>query len=160
MRARGAVRAGRLRRPAVRLIIWTFLGAALLATSAYAKSPKPVSVNRCGYVKTTYGKSALYPWHMSCAEASKVASGSGNPHAQVIGFGPGWDGGAVRIDGQYWVCTGQMGFYNCGYPYRPQKVKGAQGYRGPFTKDVEYQTCSLTQGSGSSCPKAVGFTQP
>jgi hypothetical protein len=91
--------------------------------------------------------------------------GSESPHAHVIDFGPGWDGGAVRIDGRYWVCTGQMGYYNCGYyncgyPYRPRKVDGEQGYKGPFTKDVEYQTCSAIEPPGSGCTKTVEFIQP
>lgn len=144
----------------VRLIVAAVLGATLLAGVAYAKSTRSVKVTRCGYAKATYGKSALYPWHMSCAAARTVVVASSNPHAHVIGFGPGWDGGAVRIDGRYWVCTGQMGFYNCGYPYRPRKVDGEQGYKGPFTKDVQYDTCSLSDPATSACPKTVTVTLP
>jgi hypothetical protein len=142
------------------LVVFSLLGAALVGTGAYAATPKSVKVKRCGYMQATYGRSALYPWHMSCAAAHKVVTASDKPHAQVIDFGPGWGGGAVRIDGRYWVCTGQMGYYNCGYPYRPLKVKGEQGYKGPFTKDVEYQTCSLIGSAGSGCTATVQFTQP
>jgi hypothetical protein len=143
-----------------RLIVCPLLGAALFGVSAYAESPKAVKLTRCGYANATYGRSALYPWHMSCGAARKVVTASDNPHAQVIGFGPGWDGAAVRIDGRYWVCTGQMGYYNCGYPYRPLKVDGEQGYAGPFTKDVEYETCSAVMPAGSACTKTVEFIQP
>jgi hypothetical protein len=142
------------------LMVFALLGAALFGTGAYAAAPKLVKIKRCGYTHATYGRSALYPWHMSCAAARTVVGASDNPHAQVIDFGPGWDGGAVRIDGHYWVCTGQMGYYNCGYPYRPRKVDGEQGYKGPFTEDVEYLTCSLIDPAGSACPKTFGFRQP
>jgi hypothetical protein len=153
-------RAGALRQRGRRLIAVTMLGAALLAVSAYAQSPKSVTLTRCGYANATYGRSALYPWQMSCAAARKVVTASDSRHAQVIEFGPGWGGGAVRINGRYWVCTGQMGYYNCGYPYRPLKVDGEQGYKGPFTKDVEYQTCSVIHPAGSGCAKTVEFSQP
>jgi hypothetical protein len=78
----------------------------------------------------------------------------------VIDFGPGWDGGAIKISGHYWVCTGQMGDYNCGYPYRPTKVNGEQGYKGPFTEDVAYETCAVVDPRSSKCPNTVEFTQP
>jgi hypothetical protein len=150
-----------LRQRGTRLIAVTMLGAALLAVSAYAASPRPVKLVRCGYAKATYGSSALYPWHMSCGSARKVViTASDSSQAGVIGFGPGWDGEAVRINGRYWVCTGQMGYYNCGYPYRPVKVDGEQGYKGPFTKDVEYETCSVIHPAGSGCAKTVEFSQP
>ena len=145
-------------RQGIRLILVTVLGAVALGAAAYAA--KPVELDRCGYVTATYGRSAVYPWRVSCSAARKVITASDNPRAHVIDFGPGWDGGAVRIHGVYWVCTGQMGFYNCGYPYRPRKVNGEQGYRGPFTKDVEYQTCSAAEPAGSGCPRTVTFTQP
>lgn len=160
MRGRDVVRATSLRRHAAGLIVFTLLAAALLGASAYAQSPRPVRVRRCGYTTATYGRSALYPWHMSCAAARKVIAASDRSHAHVINFGPGWDGGAVRIKGRYWVCTGQMGYYNCGYPYRPRKVDGEQGYKGPFTEDVEYQTCSVIDPPGSGCSKTTEFTQP
>jgi hypothetical protein len=160
MRVRDAMRGRSLPRHAARLIVFTLLGAAMLGAYANADSPKPVTVKRCGYAHATYGRSALYPWRMSCAAARKVVIGSDSPHAHVIDFGPGWGGGAVRIDGRYWVCTGQMGYYNCGYPYRPRKVDGEQGYRGPFTEDVEYQTCSVIEPPSPACAKTVEFTQP
>ena len=75
----------------VRLIVVALLSAALLAAGADADSAKPVTVERCGYADATYGRSALYPWHMSCAAARKVVAGSDNRHAHVIYFGPGWD---------------------------------------------------------------------
>lgn len=149
-----------LRLRGARLIGFTLLVVTLLGAGAYADSSKAVKVKRCGYVNATYGRSALYPWQMSCAAARNVVRASSNPHAHVIDFGPAWDGGAVRIDGRYWVCTGQMGYYNCGYPYRPREVDGEQGYKGPFTKDVEYLTCSVIDRASSRCPKTVNFTQP
>jgi hypothetical protein len=160
MSERGAVRAEARRQRAARLIVFTLLGAALFGVSAYAASPKSAKLTRCGYANATYGRSALYPWHMSCAAARNVVTASDSPHAHVIDFGPGWGGGAVRIDGRYWVCTGQMGFYNCGYPYRPRKVDGEQGYKGPFTRDVEYRTCSVIMPAGSGCTNTVEFSQP
>jgi|GEM_PF-4120455 hypothetical protein len=160
MSERDAVGAGALRQRGARLIVFTLLGTALLGLSAYADSPKPVKVTRCGYANTTYGRSALYPWHMSCAAARNVVTASDSPHARVINFGPGWDGGAVRINSRYWVCTGQMGSYNCGYPYRPREVDGERGYKGPFTMDVEYRTCSAIVHAGSGCAKTVEFSQP
>jgi len=158
--AREAIRPRLSRRGGARVTVLTLLAAGLLGASAYAESSRPVKVESCGYTHATYGRSALYPWHMSCAAARKVVTASDNPHAHVINFGPGWDGGAVRINGRYWVCTGQMGYYNCGYPYRPRNVDGEQGYGGPFTKDVVYETCSLIDPAGSACPKTVEFTQP
>ena len=160
MSERDAARAGALRQRSATLIVFTLLGASLLGVSAYAESPKPVQVARCGYANATNGRSALYPWHMSCAAARNVVTASDSPHAHVINFGSGWDGGAVRINGRYWVCTGQMGYYNCGYPYRPRKVAGEQGYKGPFTEDVEYRTCAATVPAGSECAQTVEFSQP
>jgi hypothetical protein len=148
-----------LGRRGIRLILLTLLGAALLGTVANADSQRPVKLKRCGYATATYGRSALYPWHMSCAAARKVVKASSNPHARVIDFGPGWDGAAVRINGHYWVCTGLMGSYNCGYPYRPRTLDGSEGYKGPFTKDVEFDTCSLNE-PGGRCPKTTEFAQP
>jgi len=151
-----AVRPTTTRRTAT-LIVLTLIGAVLLGAGAYAASSTPVTLKRCGYATATYGRSALYPWNMSCAAARTVVKGASNPHAHVIAFGPGFDGGAVRINGRYWVCTGQMGSYNCGFPYRPRKVNGVQGYKGPFTRDVEYVTCSVV---AAGCPGSVQFTQP
>jgi hypothetical protein len=136
---------------------FALLGAGAIGTEATAKQLHQITVERCGYTRAEYGRSGVYPWHMTCAAARSVIAGSDDPHAQSIGFGPGWDGGAVRIYGSYWVCTGQMGEYNCGYPYRPYTFKGEKGYRGPFTKDVEFLTCSELP---SGCPAADEFVQP
>lgn len=159
MHRRQAVRNGSLRRIAVLAVVGLVVGS-LLGAGAYAGLPKPVTIRRCGYANATPGRIALYPWRMSCAAARSVVAGSTSAHAHVIDFGPGWDGGAVRVNGRSWVCTGQMGYYNCGYPYRPWKVDGEQGYRGPFTKDVEYQTCSALAPTISGCAKTVEFSQP
>ena len=139
----------------------------VLADGAQATSAKPVMVKRCGYTNATSGRSALYPWHMSCVAARKVVTGSGNHHAQVIDFGPGWDGGAVRINGRYWVCTGQMGYYNCGYPYRPQKVKGSRVTKGHLlrTSSIRRARCSprapvVPRRSSSLSPGADDRTRP
>jgi hypothetical protein len=160
MSERDAVGTRMLCQRGARLIVLTLLGVAALWASAYAASQEQVKITRCGYANATYGRSAIYPWHMSCAAARKVVTASSGSHAHVINFGPGWDGAAVRINGRYWVCTGQMGYYNCGYPYRPRRIDGEQGYEGPFTKDVVYQTCSVTMPEGSACSETVEFSQP
>jgi hypothetical protein len=85
------------------------LGTVLLGAGAQATAATPATVKRCGYAKAT---DALYPWHMSCTAAHQVVEGSGNPHADVIDFGPGWDGGAVRINGRYWVFARYFGTFN------------------------------------------------
>ena len=39
----------------------------------------------------------------------------------------------------------RMGFYFCGYPYRPATAPGTGGgttYKGPFTKELIYEACS------------------
>lgn len=144
----------------VGIVVFTLLGASVLGAGAYAKPLSPTALKRCGYAKFTYGRSGVYPWHLSCSAAQAVVVGSANPHARVIDFGPGWDGGAIKISGHYWVCTGQMGDYNCGYPYRPTKVNDEQGYKGPFTEDVEYETCAVVDPQSSKCPNTVEFTQP
>jgi hypothetical protein len=137
------------------LIAGVLLGVTLCAAVAYAGTAA-VTVKRCGYVKAEYGNSGMYPWKMSCAEAKTVILGSEAKHAKVIYFSSGWDGGAVQIAGKYWVCTGQMGLYECGYPYRPHTVKGSHGYAGPFTQDVQWITCSPQ----SACARTTKFTQP
>jgi hypothetical protein len=141
------------------IVALSLLGATLLGAGADANATSPTALNRCGYAHYTYGRSGVYPWHLSCAAAKAVVVGSANPHAHVINFGPGWDGGAIKISGHYWVCTGQMGTYNCGYPYRPATVHGELGYKGPFTKDVAYETCSVVAHS-ATCPTTDEFTQP
>ncbi len=91
-----------------------------------------VTVNRCGYAaKGFYGKDAIYPWHMSCAQARRILAGAVNPHAKHInltadGAATG-DAAPVLIDGRWWVCGGRMGFYFCGYPYRSAYVSGTGG---------------------------------
>jgi hypothetical protein len=117
-----------------------------------------VTLNRCGYVKAEYGRSAIYPWHLTCAQARAVIIASDDRHAATVNFGPGWDGGAVAINGKFWVCTGNMGMYGCAYPWRPIAVKGQVGYTGPFTKGVMYETC--TGPSSTGCPATVPFGQP
>jgi hypothetical protein len=142
------------------IVALTLLGAPALGAGAQAKSPSPTALKRCGYAKFTYGRSGVYPWHMSCSAAQAVVVGSASPHAKVIDFGPGGEGGAIRISGHYWVCTGQMGVYNCGYPYRPAKVNGERGYKGPFTEDVLYETCAVADPRSAKCPDTVEFTLP
>ncbi len=126
--------------------IATISVAALLGVVGGA-SAKPAVIKRCGFIDAKYGRSAIYPWHMSCSDARKVIAGSDKPQA-TIELGSGWDGAAVKIGTRFWVCTGQMGYYNCGSPYRPRKVHGQRGYAKPFTEDVEYVTCRVA-GAGS-----------
>jgi hypothetical protein len=43
-----------------------------------------------------------------------------------------------------------MGFYFCGYPYRPAHVSGTGGgttWKGPFTEESDYNACSV----GGTC---------
>ncbi len=128
-----------------------------LAAAAGA-SAKSIAVNRCGYTKAEYGRSAVYPWHMTCAAAISVIKGSDGQHLKTIDFGPGWDGGAVKIGGRFWVCTGQMGYYNCGFPYRPRTVRGEQGYAKPFTEDVEFVTCK--DAAAGACAATIAIPSP
>ena len=91
-----------------------------------------VTVKRCGYAaEGFYGKDAIYPWHMSCARARTILAGAINRHAKHInltadGAATG-DAGPVLIGGRWWVCGGRMGFYFCGYPYRPAYASGPGG---------------------------------
>jgi hypothetical protein len=126
----------------------------VLGASAYASSSKPITLKRCGYYMSSYGKTGLYPWKINCATAKGVAK---DTHV-VVNLSAGWDGAVVRYQGKDWVCTGQMGVYNCGYPYRPYRPHGQHGYKGPFTKDVEFYTCS---GQGApGCPAKTKFYNP
>ena len=121
-----------------------------------------VTVKRCGYAaKGFYGKDAIYPWHMSCARARTILAGAINPHAKYInltadGAATG-DAGPVLIHGRWWVCGGRMGFYFCGYPYRPAYVSGTGGgttWKGPFTEESVYNACS----AGGTCgPRDVVY---
>jgi len=121
-----------------------------------------VTVKRCGYAaKGFYGKDAIYPWHMSCAQARTALAGAINPNAKHIeltadGAATG-DAGPVLIDGRWWVCGGRMGFYFCGYPYRPAYVSGTGGgttWKGPFTEESDYSACS----AGGTCgPRDVVY---
>jgi hypothetical protein len=139
------------------VIVLTLLGVALIGAVAYGESPKLVKLKRCGYVNATYGRSALYPWHMSCPAARKVVVASDDPHAQVIVLAFAEE--VVRVDGysRYWVCGGDMGEYNCAYPYRRRKINGQQVNRGPLTQRVVYETCSLV---GGTCPKTIEVGNP
>jgi hypothetical protein len=126
------------------------------SASAGAKS-HPVILKRCGYTKAQYGRSAVYPFDMTCAQARAVIAASNDPHAAYVNL-PGSDGGAIAINGKFWVCTGNMGVYGCAYPWRPIAVKGQVEYTGPFTKGVMYETC--TGPSSTGCPATVPFGQP
>jgi hypothetical protein len=127
------------------------------SSKAESASAKPVILKRCGYTKAGYGRSAVYPWHMTCAQARRVIAASGDPHAAYVNL-PGSDGGATAINGKFWVCTGQMGLYGCAYPWRPVAIHGQVEYTGPFTKGVMYVTCKVYGRGG--CGATVPFTQP
>ncbi len=129
--------------------------ASLMIGVGAASALATVTVKRCGYAdKGFYGKDAIYPWHMSCARARTILAGAINPHAKHInltadGAATG-DAGPVLIDGRWWVCGGRMGFYFCGYPYRPAYVSGTGGgttWKGPFTEESDYNACS----AGGTC---------
>jgi hypothetical protein len=129
--------------------------ALLMIGAGAASALTTVTVKRCGYAaKGFYGKDAIYPWHMSCAQARTILAGAINPHAKYIsltadGAATG-DAGPVLIDGRWWVCGGRMGFYFCGYPYRPAYVSGTGGgttWKGPFTEESDYHACS----DGGTC---------
>jgi hypothetical protein len=130
----------------------TFGAAALASTS--------VPVHRCRTLTLTGGKLGIYPWHLSCAAASRVVRGSFSRHAKRIQFtGDGadtFDGGAVRIEGRWWVCGGRMGYYFCGYPYRPAQAPTGTSYSGPFTRSATFETCDLNPG----CPAKTTLFQP
>jgi hypothetical protein len=129
--------------------------ASLMIGVGAASALTTVTVKRCGYAaKGFYGKDAIYPRHMSCAQARTILAGAINPHAKHInltadGAATG-DAGPVLIDGRWWVCGGRMGIYFCGYPYRPAYVSGTGGgttWKGPFTKESDYNACS----AGGTC---------
>ena len=131
--------------------------ALLIISGGAASALTTVTVKRCGYAaKGFYGKDAIYPWHMSCAQARTILAGAINPHAKHInltadGAATG-DAGPVLIDGRWWVCGGRMGFYFCGYPYRPAYISGTGGgttWKGPFTRESDYNACSVGGTCGS-----------
>ena len=143
-----------------RCILITF--ALLMLGVGAASALTTVAVKRCGYAaKGFYGKDAIYPWHMSCAQARRILGGAINPHAKHINLtadgGATGDAGPVRIGGRWWVCGGRMGSYFCGYPYRPAYVSGTGGgttWKGPFTKESAYNACS----AGGTCgPRDVFY---
>lgn len=139
-------------------VVAALLVAALAAAGvAAAAALGTVTLKRCGFTKATYGRSAVYPWHMSCAQARRIIAGSDDPHAVSVNL-PDSDGSAVAIGGKFWVCAGQMGIYGCGYPWRPIAVHHAVSYTGPFTQRVFFEACSIA-GPGSCGPTAAA-TQP
>ncbi|MHB8693771.1 MAG: hypothetical protein ACYDHH_21245 [Solirubrobacteraceae bacterium] len=123
------------------------LGVTIIAAAAFATLP--VTVPRCGYAHSkNWGRAAVYPWHMSCRAARDTLAKSEARHAPTINFTADgaytFDGAAVKIAGKWWVCGGRMGYYFCGYPYRPATAPGVGGgttYRGRFTKEFMYQAC-------------------
>jgi hypothetical protein len=124
------------------------LGSTIVAAAAFATSP--VKVRRCGYAHSkNWGRVAVYPWHMSCGAARRTLTQSESRHDPIINFTADgaytFDGGAVKIAGKWWVCGGRMGYYFCGYPYRPATAPGPGGgttYKGPFTKEFVDEACA------------------
>jgi hypothetical protein len=103
------------------------LGVTIAAAAANAASP--VKVRRCGYTHSKYwGRVAVYPWRMSCDAAGDTLTKSESRHDPTISFTADgaytFDAGAVKIAGKWWVCGGRMGYYFCGYPYRPRSWPG------------------------------------
>jgi hypothetical protein len=133
---------------------------ATFGAAALALASASVPVHRCRTITLTGGKLGIYPWHLSCAAASRVVRGSFSRHAKRIQFtGDGadtFDGGAVRIGGQWWVCGGRMGYYFCGYPYRPAQAPTGTSYTGPFTRSAVFETCDVNPG----CPANSQLFQP
>jgi len=139
------------------------LGATVVAAGAFAASP--VTVRRCGYaLSREWGQVAVYPWRMSCSAARATLTQSESTRNPIINFtadgADTFDGGAVKIAGKWWVCGGRMGFYFCGYPYRPATAPGSGGgttYKGPFTKEFIDEAC---QDSSSLCQGKEQTVQP
>ena len=125
------------------VVAFTIAAAAAFATSG-------VTVRRCGYAHSRYwGQVAVYPWHMSCGAARRTLARSESKHDPIVDFTADgaytFDAGAVKIAGRWWVCGGRMGFYFCGYPYRPATAPGQGGgttYKGPFTKELTDEACA------------------
>ncbi len=151
-------------RPATRCaVVAVVFGVTIVAASAFAASP--VNAPRCGYARSKYwGRVAVYPWHMSCRAARDTLTKSESRHDPIINFTADgaytFDAGAEKIAGEWWVCGGRMGYYFCGYPYRPATALGAGGgttYKGPFTKEFIDEAC----GDGSSlCKRRAQSYQP
>jgi hypothetical protein len=139
------------------------LGVTIAAAAAVAASP--AKVRRCGYAHSKYwGRVAVYPWHMSCRAARETLTKSEFKHDSIINFTADgaytFDGGAVKIAGRWWVCGGRMGYYFCGYPYRPATAPGVGGgttYKGPFTKEFVDEACA---DSSSLCGRRAQTYQP
>jgi hypothetical protein len=152
-----------MRRVARRAAAAVGLGGAILAAAASAASP--AGVQRCGYVHTRYsGALAIYPWRMSCSAARTTLAMSESRHLKVITFTADgaytFDGGAEKINGKWWVCGGRMGFYFCGYPYRPARAPGQGGgttFKGPFVKEFVDEAC---QDDASLCRRQAQIFQP
>jgi hypothetical protein len=134
-------------------LVAVVLGVMIVAAAAFAAPP--VNVLRCGYARSKYwGRVAVYPWHMSCRAARDTLKQSESRHDPTINFTADgahtFDAGAVKIAGKWWVCGGRMGYYFCGYPYRPATAPDVGGggttYKGPFTKEFIDEAC----GDGSS----------
>lgn len=128
------------------------LGYTIVVAAAFATTP--VNVQRCGYAHSkAWGRVALYPWHVSCGAARQTLADSESKHDPIINFtadgADTFDGGAVKIDGRWWVCGGRMGYYFCGYPYRPATAPG-MGRSGPefltgAAVRVFLSTCQLAE---------------
>jgi hypothetical protein len=148
------------RRTAVAVV----LVSTIVAAAAFAASP--VKVRRCSYAHSKYfGRVAVYPWRMSCGAASRTLTDSESRHDPIISFtadgADTFDGGAVKIAGKWWVCGGRMGYYFCGYPYRPATAPGLGGgttYTGPFTKEFVDEACA--DGSSLCTSRAQTFQPP
>jgi hypothetical protein len=139
-----------MRAPLFGLAVAVVLAGGTFAVAAFAA--RPVRVRRCGYIRggASHYLYAIYPWHMSCREARytlKEKSQAFRRHLTIFFTAVGAatdDGLAVRIDGRWWVCGGRMGYYFCGYPYRPAWAPGPGGgttFKGPFTKEVVNTLC-------------------
>jgi hypothetical protein len=134
-----------------------------MASAALAASP--ATVKRCGYAHSKFaGAVALYPWHMTCGATRRTLRQSEAKHLQTIQFSADgnytFDGGAVKLAGKWWVCGGRMGFYFCGYPYRPARAPGVGGgttCKGPFTKEFIDEACT---DSSYLCKRRVRIFQP
>jgi hypothetical protein len=139
------------------------LGSTIVAATAFASSP--AKLRRCGYAHSRYwGRVAVYPWHLSCRAARRTLTKSESRHDRIINFTADgaytFDAAAVKIAGRWWVCGGRMGYYFCGYPYRPARARGVGGgttYKGPFTKELVDEACA----NGSSlCKRRAQPFQP